>query len=254
MPGPAIVDVSLANLDELRCCGISNPAHPGKIAKNLWMRRYLPRGLRAKVLVNDDGRQCGYVEYAPGELAWRGVEAPGYMFIHCLWVHQRAVQHQGWGGRLIEAAVDDARAAGKSGLATLARESPWCAGSAVFRAHGFAIVETAPPDYELLARKFDPDAPDPSFIRKCEGKLAKYKDGLTLIHADQCPYTVKFTAEIAEDAKRAFSITPRLVRLRNAREARNAPTPYAVFAIIHDGVLIADHQISRTRFRNIMRP
>lgn len=254
MPGPTIVDVSLANLDELRCCGISNPAHPGRIAKNRWLRRYLPRGVRAKVLVVDDGRQCGYIEYAPGELAWRGVEAPGYMFIHCVWVHQRAYQRQGWGGRLIEAAVEDAREAGMSGVATLARGSPWCAGSAIFLAHGFAVVETAPPDYQLLARKFEAARPDPSFIRGYEAKLAKYKDGLTIIHADQCPYTVKFTAEIAETSAREYGLTPHLVRLRNAREARNAPTPYAVFAVVRDGALVADHQISRTRFWNLMKP
>ena len=31
-----------------------------------------------------------------------------------------------------------------------------------------------------------------------------------------------------------------------------APTPYAVFSVIHNGRILADHQISRTRFRNIM--
>ena len=35
-------------------------------------------------------------------------------------------------------------------------------------------------------------------------------------------------------------------------DAQNAPTPYAVFAVIYDGRLLADHQISRARFRNIM--
>lgn len=35
-------------------------------------------------------------------------------------------------------------------------------------------------------------------------------------------------------------------------DAQNAPTPYVVFAIFYNGQLLADHQISKSRFRNIM--
>jgi hypothetical protein len=45
---------------------------------------------------------------------------------------------------------------------------------------------------------------------------------------------------------------PRIVELKTHRQAQNAPTPYAVFSVIYDGRVVADHQISRTRFRNIM--
>ena len=43
-----------------------------------------------------------------------------------------------------------------------------------------------------------------------------------------------------------------MVDLESWSDAQDAPTPYAVFALIYDGRLLADHQISRTRFRNIM--
>jgi hypothetical protein len=43
-----------------------------------------------------------------------------------------------------------------------------------------------------------------------------------------------------------------VVDLESWSDAQNAPTPYAVFALIYNGRLLADHQISRTRFRNIM--
>ncbi|MQY57446.1 hypothetical protein GH140_04540 [bacterium] len=33
---------------------------------------------------------------------------------------------------------------------------------------------------------------------------------------------------------------------------RNTPTPFAVFAVIYNGQILADHQISRKRFKNIM--
>ncbi len=42
------------------------------------MQKQFAEGLRAKVLLTPDGRQCGYIEYLPGEDAWRGVEAGGF--------------------------------------------------------------------------------------------------------------------------------------------------------------------------------
>ena len=48
-------------------------------------------------------------------------------------------------------------------------------------------------------------------------------------------------------------IEPKVVRIRSAREAQSAPNPYAVFSIFYKGRLPADHQVSRTRFRNIMK-
>ena len=46
---------------------------------------------------------------------------------------------------------------------------------------------------------------------------------------------------------------PRIVEIKSCRQAQNAPTPYAVFAVLHDGRILADHQISLTRFRNIVK-
>jgi hypothetical protein len=36
-------------------------------------------------------------------------------------------------------------------------------------------------------------------------------------------------------------------------EAQAAPSPYAVFNLIYDGRLLADHYISETRLMNILR-
>ena len=34
-----------------------------------------------------DKQPCGYVDCLAGELAWCGVEARGYMFIHCVSIY-----------------------------------------------------------------------------------------------------------------------------------------------------------------------
>lgn len=139
-----------------------------------------------------------------------------------------------------------------AGVAVLARQKPWLARSDIFLSLGYQVVDTAPPDYELLAKKFDPRAADPQFAGSWEEKLKKYARGLTIIRSDQCPHTLRFAGSIAEEARLRYGLETRIEVLRDHRQAQNAPTPYAVFCIIHDGQIVADYQISKTRFCNIM--
>jgi len=250
---PVLVDLDAANVARFPCCGIKSAGHEGRCNKIRWLKTQFKKGLRARMLVAPGGRPCGYIEYVPGEYAWRGVDAAGYMFIHCIWTFYRQFQHRGLGARMIEACLEDAKSAGMRGVAAIARDGPWLAGPALFRANGFDLVDTALPDYQLFVRKLNPSAPNPAFKQDWEHRLARYGRGLTIIVSRQCPHIAKFAAEIARSAQRDYKIKPRIVEIKSHREAQNAPTPYAVFAVLYNGSILADHQISLTRFRNIMR-
>ncbi|MFC2163543.1 YoaP domain-containing protein [Acidobacteriota bacterium] len=41
--------------------------------------------------------------------------------------------------------------------------------------------------------------------------------------------------------------------LKTAEQAQSAPSIYGVFNLIYDGTLLADHYISKTRFKNIIK-
>ncbi len=140
-----------------------------------------------------------------------------------------------------------------SGVAAIVREGPWMADRRLFLANGFEAVDSAPPDYQLLVRKFDPKSPNPVFKKDWDQKVARYGQGLTIIGSSQCPHIAKFVRDIAECAEEDYGIIPAVVKLKSFRDAQDAPTPYAVFGLIENGRLLADHQISRTRFRNIMK-
>jgi ribosomal protein S18 acetylase RimI-like enzyme len=248
-----LVDIDAAGFDTLPCCGIKSATHPGRREKCHWLQANYRFGLRAKALRDADNKPCGYIEYLPGEFAWRAVEAGGYMFVHCLWNHATRHQRRGWGSAMVEACLNDAREAGMNGVAVVVREGPWLADRRLFLSNGFELVDTAPPDYELLVRKLKTDAADPAFKGGWDEKVARYGRGLTIVRSGQCPYIAKFAAEIAQAAEQEYGIKARTVKLESCRDAQNAPSPYAVFALIYNGRLIADHQISRTRFRNIMK-
>jgi len=246
------LEITPANMCEVPVCGIKDRDHEGRRAKERYLKTALKKGLKARVLLTEKGVQFGYVEWLPGEYAWRGVEADGYMFLHCVWTYFKQYQNKGQGKSLIQACLDDARKAGMKGVATVARDRPWLAGSALFLKHGFEVVDTAPPDYELLVKKLDPSAPNPRIRGDWGRRLKKYGSGLTIIRAEQCPHSIRFSDKIAASAEATYGLKPRMVTLKTWRQAQAAPTPFAVFAVIYDGELVADHHISVRRFETLM--
>jgi GNAT superfamily N-acetyltransferase len=247
-----IAEVTQDNLYTSVCCGIKDVEHEGHVLKTNWLEDYLDKGLKAKILFTEDDRQFGYIEYLPGEYAWRAVEAEGYMFIHCLWTFYKKYQRKGYGMRLIQSCIDDAKKAKMKGAAVVARKRPWLANSTIFLKHGFEIVDTAPPDYELLVFKFKTSAVNSRFKGGWDEKVKKYGKGMTIIQAQQCPHTIRFSEKIVAMAKNDYGLDPKIVELKTHHDAQEAPTPYAAFAIIYEGKLIADHQVSASRFENIM--
>ncbi|UCC99373.1 MAG: YoaP domain-containing protein [Phycisphaerales bacterium] len=250
--GLKAVNVTQDNFCGLPCCGIKDTENEGHERKSKWLKTYFKRDLQARVLLAEKNVQCGYIEYLPGQYAWREVEADDYMFIHCIWTFFKKSQRKGYGRLLIQACVDDAKRAKMKGVAVLARKRPWLAGSSIFLRNGFEIVGRVPPDYELLVRRLSKTAPNPRFKDRWDQRLKKYGKGLTIIRANQCPHTIRFGDRIAEVVERVYGLKPRIVELKTYQQAQNAPTRYAVFAVIYDGQLLADHQISAERFKNIM--
>ncbi|HTP68092.1 MAG TPA: GNAT family N-acetyltransferase [Dongiaceae bacterium] len=250
-PKPEIIEVDAANFDALPCCGIKAPTHVGRQEKRRWLQDNAKLGVRAKMLLTNGGEPCGYIESMPGENAWRGVDAAGYLFIQCVWVPSKW-QGKGWGSLLLKDCVEDARKFDKRGVATMVREGPWMPDRRLFVANGFQSVDKVPPDCELLVKKLKSRSPDPAFRKGWEDRSGQYGEGLTLLRAAQCPHIAKFVADIAEASEKRYKMKLNVVELRSPRDAQNAPSPYAVFSLVYNGKLLADHPISRTRFCNIM--
>ncbi len=245
-----IIDTSATNICDHGFCGFSNSQHEGHRRKVEWLKRRFAEGMKFKVL-QVDGEDAGMIEYIPGEHTWRPVEAAGYMVIHCIMIHMKKYKGKGYGALLVENCVKDAKRAKMHGVAVVASSGTWMASGDIFLRSGFECVDTAPPSFQLLAKKFR-KAPSPKFRRGWDRALRKYGSGLTVIKSDQCPCLAKSTDDILQACK-TLRIRPKVVELKNGSQARDVPSAYGVFNIIHDGKVVAEHPISGTRFRNIMR-
>ena len=115
------------------------------------------------------------------------------------------------------------------------------------------MVDKAPPDFELLVRKFGRPNKFPSFKKSIgEEGLMRYGKGLTIIRADQCPYTVKNVQEICETARSSYDLEPTVIDLKSCKEAQDSPCAFGTFCIVYGGQVISHHPISNGRFKNLM--
>ena len=244
-----IVDTNAENIGGCSFCGRKNPNNEGYRRKSDWLKKRYPEGLRLKVLRSPEFGDIGTIEYVLGNHAWRPVEAEGYLVIHCLTV---AGKHKGkgLGSLLLDSCLRDAKKSKCRGVAVVTSSDSFMAGSDLFIKAGFVSVDRIPP-YELFIKKFKKAAPDPRFIVERERVLKRYKKGLTILAADQCPMVPKCVKDIAE-ASRALGLKTKVVRVRSAKQSRELPTPYGVFSIVYDGKLLAERPISGRRFTNIM--
>ncbi|KUG15530.1 gcn5-related [hydrocarbon metagenome] len=218
-----------------------------------WFKKYYSKGLRIKALVSKTGGYQGMLEYMPGEYAHRPVNADGYMFIQCIFVGFRnEFKGKGYASSMIDACIEDSRKANMRGVAVVTRKGPFMAKRAIFIKKGFVPVDTAKPDFELLALKFDPDAENPGFKHALKKNRDQYAEGLTILRSPQCPYSEKNVKAIMETARKKFGLAPRLIEMEDVESVQNSPCAFGTFCIMYDGEVISYHPISNTRFVNIM--
>lgn len=249
-------DVEIIDVDETNVaqrgffCFRSKRKSPGYQQKLGWLQQRLAEGMRLKILYAG-GRAAGFIEYAPGELAWRPVRAADYMVVHCLY---RIRQHRGkgYGARLLDACIEDARRTHKRGVAVVVGERTWLSDRTIFDQAGFESVDHAPPAFELLAMRFD-DAPPPTFPTDWGERLRRFGPGLTVVYAPQCPYNAGAVETVLEVSREA-GIEARVVELESSRDAqRNAPSAFGVFNIVYDGELLAHHLVVRDDLLALLR-
>lgn len=233
-----IIDVGAGNVEQTGFfCYMSKRKTEGFQRKLDWLKARFAEGMRIKML---ELPERGFIEYIPGDYAWRAVTAPGYMFIHCLWVVGKT-KGKGMAGVLLEECIEDAKHAGMNGVAMVTSERVWLVGKKLFIKHGFESVAEIE-SFNLMVQRFK-DAAVPNFTGNWHHKASRYGEGLTIIRSDQCPYIPDATNTVLEFAKER-GIPARVVELKSCQDVRDlAPSPYGVFSIVYNGQLLSYHYL-----------
>jgi L-amino acid N-acyltransferase YncA len=245
-----IVTVDATNVEKRGFfCYKSKSKSAGYRQKLDWLYQRLAEGLSIKI-VYENGRQVGFIEYVPGEYAWRAVRAANYMVIHCLWVVGRA-KDKGYGLHLLNACMEDARQTGRHGVAMVTSHGNWLAGNKLFLKNGFEAIDQAPPSFELLVKRFDA-APLPAFPADWDARLSRYGSGLTVVYANQCPY-IDNAIQIVTGTAAERGIKSRVVKLESSQQVQDtAPSAYGVFGVVYNGRLLTYHYASQNEMAGLL--
>ena len=244
-----IIDVNETNINEVGIYCIKNLKANGFKAKAGWFNQDSNQTLKIKIATDENDRQLGFIEYTDSEHAWRPLRASNFLFIHCITIMKKDDRQKGIASALIEACELDAREQEKDGVCVMTSSGVWLADKSLFEKNGFS--ETDRKDrFELMTKTFGSVSEKPAFM-DWNAELSKYQ-GWHLLYADQCPWHDKSATDLLKTAEE-MKIDLNVKKLSSPKEAQKSPAGFGVFALIKDGKLVADHYISKTRFKNILK-
>jgi N-acetylglutamate synthase-like GNAT family acetyltransferase len=219
------------------CCAISDKkCAEGYEAKKQWLENEFDNGYIFRRL---NERAKVFIEYCPAEKAWSPVNAPNYLMLNCFWVSGQ-YKGKGYAKALLQSALDDAKSQKKDGLVTVVgtKKLPFMSDTKWLLRHGFEIVEELTYGFNLLARKLNPTAKNPSFKKSVATGKCPEKKGLAVYYTNRCPYTeYHIQTELIKTAK--FRKIPlKVIKLETMKQAQSAPTPATIFSLFLDGKFV----------------
>lgn len=242
-----IVNLDKNSIDSEDIVCVRGPQNmEGINCKKEWLKARFREGLKFKKLIIG-GRSWGFIEYLPAENAWRPINAPGYMFIDCIWVIGRH-KGKGYGRMLLDECINDSTS--KNGLCVVTSDKPSLASKDLFLRNGFEVCDTAPPHYELLVRRMK-DAASPTFNESVRRTIIDHNNGLVFVYSDQCPYIAKFMNVMIEAADEQ-QIPVKRSKIGNAKEAQEMPFAFGTFGVFYDGKFLTHDIMTKKGFAKLL--
>ncbi len=248
-PDITILNVTPDNVEQTGIYCIKDKKSPGYKSKVEWFKARVNNGIKMKIAFDDSGRQVGFIEYMPAEIAWRPVKADNYYFVQCIGVFVKEAKEKGVGSYLLAQCEAEARQHYKAGICAMSSDGPWMANKSLYEKSGFVLVEELD-RFELMVKAFQSKGKLPAFTDWT--KEQKKYAGWNLVYADQCPWHEKSVSDLRQCAA-DNGIQLNVIKLTSPAQARKAPSGFGTFSLIRDGRLLGDHYLSKTRFENILR-
>lgn len=239
------IRVTKDNLEkEHICCAISNNNDIQVSSKKAWLADRFDEGL---VFLKSVERGKCFIEYIPAENAWVPIDAPGCMYIDCLWVSGSFKGH-GYSTDLLNACIEDSRGKGKTGLCILssAKKRGFLADPKYLKYKGFAPADESDNGIQLWYLPLAEDARKPAF-RECAKHPHVEENGYVLFFTNQCPFPAKYVPVI-ENIAREQNIAFRSVHITDRETAQNVPTPVTNYALFKDGEYVTNEILSDKKF------
>ena len=236
--------VNETNLEEEHiCCALSEKKGEKTTSlKKNWMTHQFDKGLVFKKL---DVRGKVFIEYIPSENAFAPIVSDNDMYINCLWVSGK-FKNQGYADQLLTSCIDDAQLKNKDGVIALSstKKRHFLSDPDHLKHYGFHVVDTYPPDFELLYYPLKKAAKPYFRIKNCIEDHISY-------YSHQCPHTEKYALLIQEVASK-YNIELQLKRINSRDEALEVPCPFTTYALFLDRNFVTTEVLTEKKFVKIL--
>jgi len=247
-----IIEIDEKNIDsEHICCAIGNDKENRARAqtKKDWMKGQFKFGLRFKRL---DERGKAFIEYMPIESVWKPLIGKNYMVINCLWVSGR-FKGKGFSNGLLNECIKDAEKLKMDGIAVVTsnKVKPFLTDKKFYLKHGFDVIDSAVPYFELLVLKFNRKAENPRFTEKAKIGECGIKKGFTFIYSNQCVFMEEYVgllSNVVKDRKEKATI----IKLNSSEDAQNQGSPFGTLGIYYNGQFLTHELMTETKFRSLV--
>ncbi len=174
--------------------------------KSIWYENYKDKGLRVKLIEDDNGVISGMIQYIPIQHSF--IQGEDLYVILCIWVHGHKEgigdqRFKGMGKKLLEAAEKDVSELGAKGIVAWGLIIPAFMRASWFKKQGYEKVARSGIT-QLMWKKFSSDAIKPRFINP--KKKPKKQKGQVTIYAYKngwCP-AINISYERAKKASLSF--------------------------------------------------
>lgn len=247
-----IISIDRDNIDmEHICCAIGNDKINKKraLSKKEWMKKRFDEGL---VFKRFDERGKIFIEYIPIESVWKPISGKNYMVIDCLWVSGR-FKGQGAAKELLEECIKDSKSKKKDGVVVVSsiKVKPFLTDKKFYLKHGFEVVDSAFPYFELLVLKFNNEAVNPQFTDSAKTNKYTGEKGFTFVYSNQCPFMEEYV-ELLSNISKKNKIDCKIIKIQSYKEAQQVGSAFGSLGIYYNGDFLTHELMSEKKFEKFI--
>ncbi len=124
---------------------------------------------------------------------------------------------------------------------------PFLTDKKFYTKHGFELIDTAPPYFELLELKFNQYAESPKFTDLAKKGECDNKNGLTFYFSNQCPFMEEYVYILSEVLK-TKNIDFQINKITNSNQAQNQSSPFGTLGIYYNGKFLTHELMAEKKF------
>lgn len=215
------------------CCGISDKKIKASYeAKKDWMKANFSEGY---VFQRLDERAKVFIEYGPADKAWLPIEADNYLALGCFWVSGKYKGH-GHGARLLQEAIDHAKAKGMAGCVAVVGKHKFhfMSDGKWLKKQGFKVVDQSDAGFDLLALSFDGDPKGLRFHPQAQAGVTEEAETFVVYYSPRCPFSSYHVEKSFVETAQARNLSYKIILL-DKNTSKTCPSPATIFSIFHEG-------------------